>query len=175
MGPSAYCRFAIVWNRYLVRWSVRSPTDLTGPRSLATWVTMSRFLEEVTHAAHDRARPKCTAVPSSADADVGLHQRIDPLGQPQQRGAERAVQRELVAAVKQGVAQLREAALDEAALKEPEAAQRTEGVGVAERDQCAEIAEAEWGERLVLSQPSRQVADQMQGLLVGDLGGGGQL
>src|SRR5262244_2051940 len=70
------------------------------------------------------------------------------------RSAARAVQRELVAAVKQGVAQLREAALDEAALEEPEAAQRTEGVVVAERDQCAEIAEAEWWHRLVLSQPS---------------------
>jgi hypothetical protein len=87
---------------------------------------------------------KRTAGPASADADVGLHQRVDPFGQPQQGGAARAVQRELVAAVKHGVAQLREAALDEAALKEPEAAQRPEGVVVAERDQCAEIAEAVW-------------------------------
>jgi hypothetical protein len=37
-------------------------------------------LKRFTHAAHDLARPKCTVVPSSADADVGLHQRIDPLG-----------------------------------------------------------------------------------------------
>src|SRR5215831_2055637 len=114
---------------------------------------------------------RCTAVPSSADADVGLHQRVDPLGQPQQRGTERAVQRELVAAVKQGVAQLREAALDEAALEEPEAAQRTEGVVVAERDQCAEIAEAVWRHWLALPQPSWQMADQMYGLLIGDLCG----
>ena len=53
---------------------------------------------------------------------AGLYQCVDPFGQPHQRGAARAMQRELVAAVKQGVAQLREAALDEAALEEPEAA-----------------------------------------------------
>jgi len=32
-APLAYCGFATVWRRYLLRWSVRSPTDLTGPRS----------------------------------------------------------------------------------------------------------------------------------------------
>src|SRR5262249_3691362 len=40
---------------------------------------------QVTHAAHDLARPM-HSVPSSADADLGLHQRVDPLGQPQERG-----------------------------------------------------------------------------------------
>jgi hypothetical protein len=48
-----------------------------------------RFLDEVTDAADDLARPKRTGVSSSADADVGLHQRVDPFGQPQQRGADR--------------------------------------------------------------------------------------
>jgi hypothetical protein len=49
-----------------------------------------RFLDEVTDAADDLARPKRTGVSSSADADVGLHQRVDPFGQPQQRGADRS-------------------------------------------------------------------------------------
>jgi hypothetical protein len=40
----------------------------------------------------------------SADADAGLHQTVDPFGHPQQRGAAWAVQRELVLAVKQGMA-----------------------------------------------------------------------
>jgi hypothetical protein len=38
----------------------------------------------------DRAR---SAVPASADAYVGLHQRVDRLGEPQQRGTAGAVQR----------------------------------------------------------------------------------
>ena len=49
-----------------------------------------RFLDEVTDAADDLARPKRTGVPSSDDADVGLHQRVDPFGRPQQRGADRS-------------------------------------------------------------------------------------
>ena len=49
-----------------------------------------RFLDVVTDAADVLARPKRTGVPSSADADVGLHQRVDPFGQPQQRGADRS-------------------------------------------------------------------------------------
>src|SRR5215471_2107916 len=108
---------------------------------------------------------------ASADADVGLHQCVNPIRHPQQRGAARAMQRELVASVEQGVAQLREAPLDEAALEEPEAAERPEGIVVAERDQRAEVAEAEWGHRLAVAQTSRQVADQVQGLLIGNLGG----
>jgi hypothetical protein len=72
---------------------------------------------------HPIVRRRCSAdVPSSADADAGLHQRVDPLGQPQQRGAPWTMQRDLVAAVQQGVTQLRKAAFDETALKEPEAA-----------------------------------------------------
>src|SRR5215470_14737934 len=96
---------------------------------------------------------------ASADADVGLHQCVNPIRHPQQRGAARAMQRELVASVEQGVAQLREAALEEA-----EAAERPEGIVVAERDQRAEVAEAECGHRLAVAQTSRQVADRVQGL-----------
>jgi hypothetical protein len=69
-----------------------------------------------------------------------------------------AVQWELVAAVKQGGAQRREVALDEAAFEEPEAAQPREGVVVAEGNQCAEVAEAKWGYRLAFAQQSRQMA-----------------
>src|ERR1700756_1240630 len=101
----------------------------------------------------------------------GLHERVDPFGQPQQRGARGAMQRELVSAVKHCVAQLREAALDETALEESEPAQRPEGIVVAERNQRAEIAEAEWRHRFALAQPIWQMADQMHGLLVGNLGG----
>src|ERR1700675_1509259 len=108
---------------------------------------------------------------SSADADAGLHKRVDPFGQPQERGPERAVQRELMLAVEHGVAQLREPALDEAAFEEPEATERPEGIVFTEGDQCAEIAEAEWRHRLAPPQPSGQMADQMQRLLVGNLGG----
>jgi hypothetical protein len=42
---------------------------------------------------------------------------------------------------KQGVAQLPEAALDIAALEEPEAAERPKGIVIAERDQRPEVAE----------------------------------
>src|SRR5262245_11092473 len=107
----------------------------------------------------------------SADADIRLYQRVDPVCHPQQRCAAGAVQRELVASIKHGVAQLREAALDKAALEEPKAAERSKGVVVAQRDQCAEIVEAEWRNRLALVQGSRQVTDQVQSLLVGNLGG----
>jgi hypothetical protein len=72
-----------------------------------------------------------TAVLASADAYLGLHHRVDAFGQPQQRGTAWAVQRELVAAVKQDVAQLREAALGETALEEPEAAERPDGIIIA--------------------------------------------
>ena len=72
-----------------------------------------------------------------------------------------------MAPVQHGVAQLRETALDEAALEEPEATQPSEGVVVTEGDQCAKVAEAIWRDRFALSQPSRQMADQMQGLLIG--------
>ena len=81
------------------------------------------------------------------------------------------MQRDLVSAVKHGVAQLREAALDETALEESESTQRPEGIVVAERDQRAEIAEAEWRHRFAPTQPIWQMADQMHGLLVGNLGG----
>src|SRR5215831_2260879 len=106
----------------------------------------------------------------SADADIGLNQRVDPIRHPYERGAARPVKGELVASIKHGVAQLREAALDEATLEEPEAAERSEGIVVAERDQRTEIVEAEWRHRLAIAQPSRQVADQVQGLLISNLG-----
>src|SRR5215831_1219817 len=106
----------------------------------------------------------------SADADIRLYQRVDPIRHPYERGAARPVKRELVAPVKHGVAQLREAALDEAALEEPEAAKRSEGIVVAERNQRTEIVEAEWRHWLALAQPSRHVADQVQGLLISNLG-----
>jgi hypothetical protein len=116
-------------------------------------------------------KPDRMAVSSSAYADAGLNQRIDPLGQPQQRGAVGAVERELVAAVKDGMAQLREPALDEAAFEEPEAAERPECVVVANRDQRTEIAEPEWRHRFAGPQPGWQMMDQMQRLLVGYLCG----
>ena len=79
------------------------------------------------------------------------------------------MQRELTA-IKHGVAQLREATLDEATLEEPEVTQPPERVVFADRDQCAKIAKLIWRHGPALPQPSRQVANQMQGLLVGDLG-----
>ena len=66
---------------------------------------------------------------------------------------------------------MREAALNEATLEEPEAAERPKGIVIAKRHQRAEVAEAEWWHRLALAQPSRQVAAQVHGLLVGSLGG----
>src|SRR5246127_4697862 len=74
-------------------------------------------------------------IPSSAHTDGGLHERVDSFGQPQQCGARGTMQRELVSAVKHGVAQLREAALYETALEESEPAQRPESIVVAERNQ----------------------------------------
>src|ERR1700752_3555420 len=91
----------------------------------------------------------------SGDADAGLHQRVDPLGQPKERGAPRAVQRQLVAAIEDGVAQLCEPTLDEAAFEETEATERSKGIVVADRNQRAKIAESEWRPRLALSHPSR--------------------
>src|SRR5262249_31695759 len=107
----------------------------------------------------------------SADADIMLYQRVDPIRHPYERGAARPVTRQLVARLKHGGAHLREAALDEAALEEPEAAKRSEGIVVAERNQRTEIVEAEWRHWPALVQPSRQVTDQVLGLLVGNLGG----
>jgi hypothetical protein len=48
------------------------------------------------------------------------------------------------AGVKHGVDQLREAALGEAALEQSKTPQCPQGVVLAERDQCAEVAEVEW-------------------------------
>ena len=81
------------------------------------------------------------------------------------------MQRELVSAVKHCVAQLRKAALDETALEESESTQGPEGIVVAERDQRAKIAEAEWRHRFARAQPIWQMADQVHGLLIGNLGG----
>jgi hypothetical protein len=82
------------------------------------------------------------------DADAGLHQRIDPLGQPKERGAARAVQRQLMAAIEHGVAQLCEPALDEAAFEETEPTDCSKGIVVTDRDQDAKIAESELRQRL---------------------------
>ncbi len=110
----------------------------------------------------------------STDPDARLHQRVDPLGQPQHAGATRAVKRELVAAIECSMAELREATLDKAALEKAKASQRAEGVVVAERDQRTQVTELEWRHFVTGQQPGRQVTRQVQCLLVGDLGGGGQ-
>jgi hypothetical protein len=117
------------------------------------------------------SNPLLSDAPEPTDADGGLHVRVDSFGQPQQRGARGAMQRELVSAVKHGVAQLCEAALDETAPEKSEPTQCPEGVVVAERDQRAEIAEAEWRHRFAPAQPIWQMADQMHGLLISNLGG----
>ena len=83
-------------------------------------IVWRRFPAGFNDAAEDPLGGNAHTILSSADADSGLHQRVDPLGQPQQRGAARPVQRELMASVKHGVAQLREPALDEAAFEDPE-------------------------------------------------------
>src|SRR5690349_2044757 len=108
---------------------------------------------------------------TSADANVGLHQLVNPFGEPQQAGAVGAVQRELVASVQHGMAQLREAALDEPAVEEPEATQSAKRVVIAQRDQCAEIAVPIWWHLVAIAQPRWQMPDQMQCLLACDLRG----
>src|SRR4029453_6165611 len=104
-------------------------------------------------------------------ANLRLHERVDPFGRPQQRGSRRAVKRQLIPAVEQGMTEPRELALDEASREKAEAAKRAEGVVVAQRYQRAEIAEAEGRQRLAILQPYRQMAYQVQRLLVRDLCG----
>jgi hypothetical protein len=78
----------------------------------------------------------------SAQPDTGLNQPVEPFGAPQQGGTGQAVQLDLMPAVQQDVAELRETALDETALEEAELAQRAESIVVAQRYQRAEIAVA---------------------------------
>ena len=94
-------------------------------------------------------------------ANLRLHERVDSLGRPQQRGSRRAVKRQLMAAVEQGMTEPRELALDEASAEKAEAAKRAEGVVVAQRYQRAEVMEAEGRQRLALlaTMPSDGVSD----------------
>ena len=71
---------------------------------------------------------------ASTKSYAGLYERVDPFGEPQQRRAVGAVQRKLVASVKHCVAQLRKTTFDKAALEKAEAAERPEGIVVADRD-----------------------------------------
>jgi hypothetical protein len=65
---------------------------------------------------------QCPRILSSAHADAGLHACIDTVGQPHQGGTAWAVQGQLVTSVKQGVAQLCETPLDEAAFEKSKTA-----------------------------------------------------
>src|SRR4030095_13927914 len=75
--------------------------------------------------------------------NLRLHERVDSFGRPQQRGSRRTVKRQLIPAVEQGVTEPRELTLDEASREKAEAAERAEGVVVAQCYQRAEVAEAE--------------------------------
>ena len=81
------------------------------------------------------------------------------------------MQRELVSAVKQGVIQQSEPALDEAAPEESDTAQPPVCVVFAESDQCTEVAESERRHGFVFMQPGGQMTDQVERLLVGNLRG----
>ena len=83
-----------------------------------------------------------------------------------QGGAAWAVQGQLVTSVKQGVAQLCETPLDEAAFEKSKTAQGSEGVVVAEGNQRAEVVEVKFWHRSALAQQTRQMAGEVERLLV---------